>query len=214
MEAQLATQPPLDDLDGVFKSSRLIYRPIEETTDEKDFFYNNIWSDPRVSAYGTRWMLKPMSRQKLDEKFNTMIGAKCFLSCIICLPPVKTGDKPTPIGFVTVSDTSSELIRIGTVAFCIIPSYQSQGYGSEAMRWAIDWAFSFANLHRLDLSGYSFNTAAMHMYRRLGFVEEGRRREMVFFGNKYHDVIDMAMLRREWLAAKETPSTSPDSNLS
>lgn len=36
------------------------------------------------------------------------------------------------------------------------------------------------------------------MYESLGFVHEGRRREHLWFDGKYHDEIEMGILRDEW----------------
>lgn len=50
-------------------------------------------------------------------------------------------------------------------------------YGSEAICWALDWAFSYANMHRIGLDVYEWNPAAMEAYGKVGFCKEGRRRE-------------------------------------
>jgi RimJ/RimL family protein N-acetyltransferase len=42
----------------------------------------------------------------------------------------------------------------------------------------------------------------MSLYRRLGFVEEGRLRESRRDGATYHDVVVMGMLEQEWRASR------------
>lgn len=188
----------------VFKSRRLVYQPMEDSAEDREFFQKEIWNDPLIMAYGSNSMLRLLSKQKCNERITGLLTAKNWLACLICLPSANDVDEPTPIGFIMLSDSSTEHIRIGTVSICIISKYQGLGYGSETMRWVIDWAFSFANLHRLQLTSNSFNAAAIHIYKRCGFVEEGRKREAVYFANQYYDLVEMGILRREWMTDKET----------
>lgn len=200
--AQHAAPVPLNGLDNIFKSERLVYRPLEDNSDHRNFLEKEIWSDPATMAYGTPFMLGPTSKQRGEERVHGMTNAKNWLVCLVCLPPLHENQAPTPIGFVALSNSSSQHIRVATLSICIISSYQSKGYGTETLNWVTDWAFSFANVHRLDLSVNSFNSRAIQLYKRLGYKEEGRRRELVFLGNQYYDLIDMSILRREWSAKK------------
>jgi RimJ/RimL family protein N-acetyltransferase len=44
------------------------------------------------------------------------------------------------------------------------------------------------------------NRAGIAAYRRLGFVEEGRRREHCWVRGRYEDEILMGLLRSDWAA--------------
>ena len=57
---------------------------------------------------------------------------------------------------------------------------RGRGYGSDALRTMMRWAFRHLNLHRLELSVDPDNAPALRIYRKLGFVDEGRRREQHF----------------------------------
>ena len=81
--------------------------------------------------------------------------------------------------------------------------YQNKGYGAEAINWALDWAFRFGGFHRVEISTVSYNERAMHRYTRLGFVEEGRRREAYWYDRKWYDVVSYSMLEGEWTALRE-----------
>jgi RimJ/RimL family protein N-acetyltransferase len=83
-------------------------------------------------------------------------------------------------------------------------SQASKGYGTEAMRLMLDYAFGTLNLNRVELSVHDFNRRALAAYRKLGFVEEGRKRQSYFCDGKYHDDIVMGILRSEWKAFKGT----------
>ena len=73
-----------------------------------------------------------------------------------------------------------------------------QGYGAEAINWATDWAFKYANVHKVEIGTPSYNERAMHLYAKLGFKLEGRRREVVYMNRKHHDLVDFGMLEAEW----------------
>jgi RimJ/RimL family protein N-acetyltransferase len=73
-----------------------------------------------------------------------------------------------------------------------------KGYGTEAMRLLLDYAFNLLNLHSVMLGVYSFNERAFSLYRRLGFREIGRRRQARIIGSRTFDVILMDMLADEF----------------
>jgi len=83
--------------------------------------------------------------------------------------------------------------------------YLGRGYGREAIGLLLDWAFRMQNFRRVWLKTSSANQRALRCYRALGFVEEGRMREQLFFDGRYIDSIYMGLLRREWQAVREEP---------
>lgn len=82
----------------------------------------------------------------------------------------------------------------------ILPPFQGQGYGSEAIRWALEYAFSRTGMHKVRICAFEWNEGACRLYRKLGFKEEGRNREAMWHEGRFWDVVDMGMLDREWWA--------------
>lgn len=76
--------------------------------------------------------------------------------------------------------------------------YWGQGYGSDAARVILRFAFDEVNLNRVHLEAFDYNARAVRSYEKVGFVREGIRRQAVFRAGKYHDVITMAVLREGW----------------
>jgi RimJ/RimL family protein N-acetyltransferase len=62
----------------------------------------------------------------------------------------------------------------------------------------LDYAFYELNLHRISLKVYSMNEKAIHLYKKLGFKEEGVSREVLFREGKWHDLIHMGVLSGEY----------------
>jgi RimJ/RimL family protein N-acetyltransferase len=77
------------------------------------------------------------------------------------------------------------------------PEYLGRGYGSEAIRLALTWAFG-SGFHRISLRVLSSNARAIACYRKCGFVEEGRERAAAFAGSIWQDDIIMGLLDREF----------------
>jgi RimJ/RimL family protein N-acetyltransferase len=73
-----------------------------------------------------------------------------------------------------------------------------KGLGKEVVRLATSYAFDRLNAHRVWLGVSEFNTRALKCYIDCGYVFEGRLRDEVFYGGKYHAVVRMAVLEDEW----------------
>ena len=80
--------------------------------------------------------------------------------------------------------------------------YWGKGYGSDAVRTLLGFAFSEMNLHRVYLTVYDYNERAIRCYERCGFQHEGRQREARFSDGRYHDELMMAVLRKEFEAGQ------------
>ncbi|NWF69522.1 MAG: GNAT family N-acetyltransferase [Chloroflexi bacterium] len=79
------------------------------------------------------------------------------------------------------------------------PEHQGKGYGYETMKLVLDFGFGELNLHRIQLTVFSYNTRARALYEKLGFQREGLYREMLHRDGQRYDVLLYGLLRREWL---------------
>ena len=86
--------------------------------------------------------------------------------------------------------------RVAEVAIMIGTPYRGRGYGREAMRLLCDFCFREMNLHKLKVSVFAFNEAAIRCYGRNGFVREGVLRGEIFREGEYRDVVLMARFDR------------------
>jgi RimJ/RimL family protein N-acetyltransferase len=75
-----------------------------------------------------------------------------------------------------------------------------KGYGTDAMRLLLRYAFSELNLERVSLSTYGYNERAQRSYLKAGFTLEGRQRESLRRDDLRWDMVYMGILRDEWLA--------------
>ncbi len=75
-----------------------------------------------------------------------------------------------------------------------------KGYGTDAMRVLLRYAFQELNLRRVALDTFEYNPRAIRSYEKAGFVHEGRAREFLFRDGHHWDLLFMGILREEWLA--------------
>ena len=80
------------------------------------------------------------------------------------------------------------------------PRAFGKGYGTEAIELLLDHAFGTTPLHRIRLGVYAFNDRARHVYKKVGFVEEGVERDALLWDGEWHDAVLMAVLRPDWQA--------------
>jgi diamine N-acetyltransferase len=75
---------------------------------------------------------------------------------------------------------------------------RGQGYGTEAARLTLDYAFTVLGLHNVALSVMAYNVAGLRAYARAGFQEFGRRREAAPYLGQRYDIVYMDCLAREF----------------
>ncbi|GAW27155.1 putative gnat family [Rosellinia necatrix] len=195
----------------IYKSNRLTYRPIGDVKHEEFLF--SLLTEPGVLNFDTS-IPAGVSRADMAGVGQSMRARK-LLSMYICLPPTPTltsasasasassadGDgEATPIGVVSLSRPEDRQGQHGRsfLSVAVGRRWQRRGYGREAVAWALDWAFDFARLHRVEASCYAWNPGARRLYARLGFRPEGVRREAVWFMGAWHDLHELAVLEHEW----------------
>lgn len=79
---------------------------------------------------------------------------------------------PGMVGHISVEVAPYGVADIGML---LIDGWRGQGLGSALLDAAIDWASS-AGAHKMALEAWPHNTAALRLYRRAGFVQEGLKR--------------------------------------
>ena len=69
-----------------------------------------------------------------------------------------------------------------------------KGFGTEATRLAVRYAFDDAGLHRVHLEVFVHNPRARRVYEKCGFRVEGKHRDALWWGGEWHDTFSMAIL--------------------
>ncbi|GAB4392153.1 MAG: spermidine N1-acetyltransferase [Gammaproteobacteria bacterium] len=103
------------------------------------------------------------------------------------------------VGLFRVDDLSYQH-RSVCVGLDIVPEKRGKGYATESFLYFFDYYFNQMGLNRLYLNTLETNDVAVKLYRKLGFIEEGRARQAIFRDGQYQDLIWMSLLRDEYLA--------------
>lgn len=80
---------------------------------------------------------------------------------------------------------------------------RGQGYGTEALALGVAFGFNDLNLHRLQLTVFSYNERAIRLYKRFGFTHEGTFREFLQRDGQRHDMLLFGLLAHEWRSREQ-----------
>jgi putative acetyltransferase len=84
--------------------------------------------------------------------------------------------------------------HVAGLGISVAQSAQGQGVGTALMAALVDWADNWAQLLRLELTVFTDNAAAIALYRKFGFEDEGVHRAYALRDGAYADVLAMARL--------------------
>ena len=87
--------------------------------------------------------------------------------------------------------------RSAHVGITMSPGARGKGYGTDALRVMLGYAFDDRGLHRVQLETLATNAPGLACYRRAGFVEEGRLREHAWVAGRFVDTVVMGVLAAE-----------------
>jgi RimJ/RimL family protein N-acetyltransferase len=151
-------------------------------------------NDPEVLV-GLQQVL-PFSSVDEENWFDSMISRPMAEHILVI--EYSLGDKWIPIGSLGFHNIDWR-IRQAEIGIMIGEKlYWNKGFGSEAMELMIANGFKTLNFNRIALEVYETNPRAIHVYEKLGFVHEGRKRQGMYKDGRYIDVLMMSILRSEW----------------
>ena len=101
------------------------------------------------------------------------------------------------IGYFRTSN-HSEINKNIYIGADLYENYRGMGLGYQAYKLFIDHLFTEFGFHKISLEVIETNGIAIRLYQKLGFIEEGRKREEVKKGGMYFDSVIMSILRSEW----------------
>lgn len=139
------------------------------------------------------WHEPPRSLQQREAEFDAQLAEPD--PATVALVIVAEGRAVGDINLFHI-DTRNRAASIGLSIWRA--EDRGRGYGTDAMRVLMRWGFQQLNLHRIELSVDPANERARHIYEKLGFVEEGRRREAHYGDGRYVDDLIMGILARDF----------------
>ncbi|MBC3762958.1 GNAT family N-acetyltransferase [Quadrisphaera oryzae] len=142
------------------------------------------WEERDPSAPG------PVPRQRYDAQATA--AATSYRDDVFFVVDVD-GE---PVGSATLFGFDA-LARHAEAGISLAAGHRGRGVGTEALRQLVEFGFTRRNLRRIHLQAIASNTGALRAYAKVGFVEEGRRREHAWVRGAYEDVVVMGLLRAD-----------------
>lgn len=148
--------------------------------------------------------------------------ARRFLECAIELPPTISGAKRFVEENADFSSTNGRIMftiekltgesigginlnsideRNGTFSIGIVidKEYRGQGNGTRAMEILLRYAFLERRLHKFNDYVLEGNEGSARMMQKLGCVQEGVRRQVVYINGQYLDFILFGLTKDEFI---------------
>lgn len=141
---------------------------------------------------------KPFSKEGHQHWIKTMVDTGKVVQFIIC---TKEG---RPIGSVYLRDINQVDHKAEYGIFIGEKDALGKGYGTQAARLMITYAFEQMGLHKLMLRLLADNKRALRSYEKAGFVQEGYLKDEVYLEGGYKDVIYMAVIHQNSQKSEET----------
>lgn len=181
-------------MNNVFISGEKVYLRAYEPGDE--VVYAMIENHPESRA--TLFYAFPVATGQIKDKAIKFSSDPNIVNFTICRK-----DEERAIG-------QTALVRIdwpGRMATFYIgiadKNDRSGGFGTETVKLVTDYAFNTLNFNRVQLHVAVKNEAAVKVYKRCGFVQEGTLREAMYSEGKYHNFYVMGLLKSDWQKLQE-----------
>ncbi|MFC2026063.1 GNAT family N-acetyltransferase [Chloroflexota bacterium] len=180
---------------SLFVGQKICLAPIDH---EKDPEIESIWThDAEYMRMLYLEPMRPLSPSKIKKQYEK-IEKKMEESKNLVYFAIRSLDDDRLIGFIRLYwiewSNGCAIIELGIGD----SNDRLQGYGSEALKLLLRYAFAEMNLFRLAAIVPEYNHVALHVFAEAGFVKEVRRREALNRDNQRWDLIHLGILREEW----------------
>ena len=197
-----------------------------ENVIEKIDYSNYFWQDDKVRLRA----IQPEDWEgDYISKFDT--PARRLLECAIELPPTISGSKKFAEENADFTSTNGRIMftienlegksigginlnsideRNGTFSIGIVidKEYRGKGYGTSAMKILLRYAFLERRLNKFNDYVLEGNEGSAKMMKKLGCVQEGVRRQVVYINGQYLDFILFGLTKAEFVETLREEGTA------
>lgn len=160
------------------------------TIEEEDIeFLRDGVNHPEVRAYiGNR---RPQNFEDEQEFFEEQVCGGETVDLLIS----NEGER---LGIISLMPQGDEAEKLAEIGIWIHPEHQGKGYGAEASRLLVEYAFNELNYHKLYARVSGDNQASQKVWEKLGFNKEGVLRDHTFMQGEYKNVVYYGVVEGEW----------------
>jgi RimJ/RimL family protein N-acetyltransferase len=142
----------------MFVTDRLILRPFR-IGDLEDMLH--LWNDPLVQRCLTSSGVIPRA-PKFKDKISGFVDSALFY---VIITMKETGAFMGMCNIWLEGDNAKN--RDGRMGISISPEYWNKGYGTEVLKFVVDYSFRWLALHRVSLRVFESNKGAIASYEKL-----------------------------------------------
>ncbi|GAA2602207.1 GNAT family protein [Winogradskya consettensis] len=176
----------------VIETERLVLRRFREDDAAVLAAYR---SEPEVARYQS-WN-SPYSLDKARYSVQTMVAADPAMPGWFQWA-VELASAKTLIGDVGVN--LADNLKQAEIGYTLAPVQQGHGYATEAVRAVLDHLFKIQGLHKVAAECDARNLPSAKLLQRLGFTQEGLRRQHTWIKNEWTDDLLFGLLADDWLS--------------
>lgn len=103
-----------------------------------------------------------------------------------------------PVGILTLTDIDWKNRRAALGFKIASKGDRSKGYGTDAVMAMMRYVFDELGFHRLEATRLAMNQVSASLIAKCGFVEEGVKRDYIFKGGRYRDLVEASILADEY----------------
>ena len=132
----------------------------------------------------------PYNRDQEQEFFENVVCDSETVQLLVA-------SEGTPVGTIGLAPIDREA-GVAEVGYWIVPERWGEGIGTAAVESIVEYAFEQLRLHKVTARTYAGNEGSERLLKKVGFAEEGTRREQTFIDGEHRDVHWFGLLAREW----------------
>ncbi|GAA6059030.1 hypothetical protein JCM10212_001255 [Sporobolomyces blumeae] len=184
-----------------FSTDRLVFRAVEPADCEANGFLVDLLRHESVQLGAAAMATVPLSQQGVKDFFAPF--DKSPIHHVFMTKPDSNRDARAggrsgeAVGWVTI-ERIQWTHRKATFGLVVHPKFQGKGFAKEAMEWLLERAFVGFGLNKLEADVFTWNEPALAVYKSLGFIVEGCRRQTIFQQGRFWDDYFIGLLASDW----------------
>ncbi|MBK5209904.1 MAG: GNAT family N-acetyltransferase [Flavobacteriaceae bacterium] len=158
--------------------------------EDLDFLFSTENNESFWEISGTQTPYSKYILQKYIENAHQDIYEAKQYRFVIC------NTQNTPVGMIDLFDFNPQHKRVG-VGILILPEYQGEGFGSEALEMIIDYAFTYLNVHQIFANITANNKSSITLFEKFNFKKIGIKKDWIFADTNYKDEILYQLIKTQ-----------------
>lgn len=166
----------------------VILRAFEREDAERSYRWMN---DPNiVRTLKSRYPMAFQNEQEwIENAMNADSGERHFA--------IERKDDRSHIGNASIHDIDWVSRRAWFGLFIGEPTAWNRGYGGDAIRTLVRFAFDEMNLEKISIRVFEYNDRAKHVLENQGFVTEGLLKRDFYREGAFHDIVLYSIFREK-----------------